>query len=183
MRARVGLEEGPRHEPALLVALGHVHLADLQGAGLLQGAVRRVETDNRLHAWEWLYAPDGRLLKTDSLDHHAGHDLIGCQDVAWDIAGATVELNLSESECQRLCRIVAGQSGHPVDAALLALLTPCYLAFQMADHAMAANSVAPESAEARRLRTAVDRYARRLERIVAGACPDRTPMDTCIAAA
>lgn len=155
----------------------------LRDAGLLQGAVRRVETDNRLHAWEWLYAPDGRLLKTDSLDHHAGHDLIGCQDVAWDIAGATVELNLSESECQRLCRIVAGQSGHPVDAALLALLTPCYLAFQMADHAMAANSVAPESAEARRLRTAVDRYARRLERIVAGACPDRTPMDTCIAAA
>ena len=70
----------------------------LQDASRLEGAVRRVETDNRLHAWEWLHTPDGRLLKTDALDHHAGHDLIGCQDIAWDIAGATVELNLSDSE-------------------------------------------------------------------------------------
>ena len=62
----------------------------------LKGAVRRVETDNRLHAWEWLHTPDGRLLKTDALDHHAGHDLIGCQDITWDIAGATVELDLSD---------------------------------------------------------------------------------------
>jgi hypothetical protein len=29
-----------------------------------------------------------RLLKTDALDYHAGHDPIGCQDIAWDIAGA-----------------------------------------------------------------------------------------------
>lgn len=155
----------------------------LRDAGLLECAVRRVETDNRLHAWEWLHAPDGRLLKTDALDHHAGHDLIGCQDIAWDIAGATVELDLSESECRRLSRIVAGQSGHPVDPDLSALLTPCYLAFQMADHAMAANSVAPESAEARRLRAAVDRYIRRLELIIAAGRRDRSPMDTCIAAA
>ena len=134
----------------------------LHDASRLEGAVRRVETDNRLHAWEWLHAPDGRLLKTDALDHHAGHDLIGCQDIAWDIAGATVELNLSDSERNRLCRIVAEQSGHPVNRDLLALLTPCYPAFQMADHAMAANAAAPESGEAKRLRAATDRYARRL---------------------
>jgi hypothetical protein len=155
----------------------------LRGAGLIEGAVRRVETDNRLHAWEWLRTPDGRLLKTDALDHHAGHDLIGCQDIAWDIAGAAVELDLSESECLRLCRIVAGQSGHPVNPDLLALLTPCYLAFQMADHAMAAKSVAPDSAEAVRLRAVTDRYIRRLGRIIAAGRRDRSPMDTCIAAA
>jgi hypothetical protein len=168
-------------------ALGDDAARDLdrlvQDAGLLEGAVRRVETDNRLHTWEWLRAPDGRLLKTDALDHHAGHDLIGCQDIAWDIAGAIVELDLSESECQRLCRIVAGQSGHPVNPDLLALLTPCYLAFQMADHAMAVNTVVPESAEAKRLHAASDRYARRLERIIGAGRRDRSPMDTCIAAA
>ena len=66
---------------------------------------------------------------------------------------------------------------------LLALLTPCYLAFQMADHAMAANAVSPESGEAKRLRAATDRYARRLGRIIAAGCPGRSPMDTRTAAA
>ena len=113
----------------------------LQDAGRLEGAVRRVETDNRLHAWEWLHTPDGRLLKTDALDHHAGHDLIGCQDIAWDIAGATVELDLSDSERNRLCRIVAEQSGHPGEPRPSGTADACYLAFQMADHAMAANAV------------------------------------------
>ena len=124
-----------------------------------------------------------RLLKTDALDYHAGHDPIGCQDIAWDIAGATVELKLSDSERNRLCRIVAEQSGHPVNRDLLALLTPCYPAFQMADHAMAANAAAPESGEAKRLRAAIDRYARRLGEIIATGCPGRSPMDTRTAAA
>jgi hypothetical protein len=155
----------------------------LRDFSLLEGAVRRVETDNRLHAWEWLHTPDGRLLKTDAVDHHAGHDLIGCQDIAWDIAGAAVELDLSDSERNRLCRIVAEQSGHPVNRDLLALLTPCYLAFQMADHAMATNTVAPESAEAKRLRAATDRYALRLGLIIATGDPGRSPMDTRTAAA
>jgi hypothetical protein len=155
----------------------------LNDATRLEGTVRRVETDNRLHAWEWLHAPDGRLLKTDALDHHAGHDLIGCQDIAWDIAGATIELNLSDSERNRLCRIVAEQSGHPVNRDLLALLTPCYPAFQMADHAMAAKAAAPEGGEAKRLRAATDRYARRLGEIIATGGADRSPMDTRIAAA
>jgi hypothetical protein len=142
----------------------------LNDATRLESAVRRVETDNRLHAWEWLHTPDGRLLKTDALDHHAGHDLIGCQDITWDIAGATVELNLSDSERNRLCRIVAEQSGHPVNRDLLALLTPCYPAFQMADHALAANAAAPESGEANRLRAATGRHARRLVEIIATGC-------------
>ena len=147
--------------------------------GRLQGFVRRVETDNRLHAWEWLQAPDGRLLKTDALDHHAGHDLIGCQDIAWDIAGATVELNLSDSERDRLCRIVADQSGHPINPDLAGLLMLCYLAFQMADHAMAAKLLDPASAEAQRLHTAINHYAQRLKQVIA-AC---SPMDTRTAAA
>jgi hypothetical protein len=155
----------------------------LQDASRLEGAVRRVETDNRLHAWEWLHTPDGRLLKTDALDHHAGHDLIGCQDITWDIVGATIELNLSDSEQNRLCRIVEDESGHRVNPDLLALLTLCYPAFQMADHAMAANAVAPDGAEAGRLRAATDRYARHLRRMIEAGCPGRSPMDTRTAAA
>ncbi|MCB4820689.1 hypothetical protein [Roseicella aerolata] len=119
---------------------------------------RPVETDNRLHAWEWLALPDGRLLKADALDHHAAHDLIGCQDIAWDVAGAMVELGLDA----RLIPILEAASGRPVDPGLLALLLPCYCAFQLGHWTMAAEA-APDAEEAARLRAAVARYAARLQ--------------------
>jgi hypothetical protein len=62
----------------------------------LGARMQRVETDNRLHAWEWLVGSDA-VLKADALDHHAGHDLVGCQDIAWDVVGAAVELGLSQA--------------------------------------------------------------------------------------
>jgi hypothetical protein len=129
----------------------------------LEGRVRRVETDNRPHAWEWLVARDGRLLKTDALDHHAGHDLVGCQDVAWDIVGVAAELGLSGPERDRLCGVVEAEAGRTVDADLLALLAPCYLALQLGDRALATEIVAAWPAEVDRLRAAAGRYAQLLQ--------------------
>ncbi|MBM1171715.1 hypothetical protein [Microvirga arabica] len=122
----------------------------------LTGKVHRVCTDNRLHAWEWLVSGD-RLIKTDALDHSAAHDLVGHQDVSWDVAGAMVELNLSEDEASWLCDIVQQESGRPVDQALLAFMLPCYLAFQLGAHLMAAGALG-EGPEVTRLRQAADRY-------------------------
>jgi hypothetical protein len=123
--------------------------------------VRPVETDNRLHAWEWLVRSDGRLLKCDALDHHAGHDLVGCQDIAWDVVGATVELELPASAQARLCAALERASGRALDPQLSALLTPCYLAFQLGFWTMAAGAaLGPE--EAARLWRAAERYAARL---------------------
>jgi hypothetical protein len=129
----------------------------------LQARVHHVETDNRLHSWEWLLTREQRLLKTDALDHHAGHDLVGCQDIAWDIVGAQVELGLSRSECQRLCAIVEREAGRSVDPDLLALLTPCYLAFQLGDRTLATEIVAEWPQEVERLRAAAQRYAVHLQ--------------------
>jgi hypothetical protein len=123
--------------------------------------VRPVETDNRLHAWEWLVRSDGRLLKCDALDHHAGHDLVGCQDIAWDVVGATVELELPASAQARLCAVVERAAGRALDPQLIALLTPCYLAFQLGSWTMAARA-APGPEEAARLWRAAGRYATRL---------------------
>src|SRR5206468_5416318 len=67
----------------------------------LSARVARVRTDNKLDRTEWLRAPGGRLLKTDGLDHHQAHDLIGCQDIAWDVAGAITEFDLDDSETAR----------------------------------------------------------------------------------
>jgi hypothetical protein len=118
----------------------------------LDAQVRPVETDNRMQAWEWLALPDGRLLKADAVDHHAAHDLIGCQDIAWDIAGAMVELGLDPVRA--------------VDPDLLGFLLPCYCAFQLGAWSMAADA-APDAAEAARCRAAVARYAARLAREIA----------------
>ncbi len=124
--------------------------------------VVRVETDNRLHAWEWLVA-GAHLLKTDALDHHAGHDLVGCQDIAWDVAGAAVEFELSAGEERRLTQRLAAQAGVRVRPELVAFYRPCYLAFQLGYWRMA-HDAADTSPEAARLQAACARYADGLRR-------------------
>jgi hypothetical protein len=104
--------------------------ARLGAADRLEPLVRRVETDNRLHAWEWLVA-DGSLIKTDAYDHAHAHDFVGPQDIAWDVAGAVVEHELTGAETEALLAGFAARSGKPVNAQLLAFLLPCYLAFQL----------------------------------------------------
>lgn len=123
----------------------------------LAAGLRSVATDGRLQACEWLVAPDGRLLKTDGVDHHAGHDLIGCQDVAWDVAGAAVELDLDPDERARVAR-AAGRR----DEEVLAFHEDCYLAFQVGRCWLAARAAAPD--EAARLEAAGRGYAARLAR-------------------
>lgn len=105
-------------------------------------AIRRVETDNRMHAWEWLRRPDGRIVKADAVDHCNAHDLVGCQDIAWDVVGAKIEFSLHESEFSELCsRMRAG--GCPVDPQLLAFYEPCYLAFQAGSFYLDAQAALP----------------------------------------
>jgi hypothetical protein len=116
----------------------------------------RVDTDNRMHRHEWLVLEDGDLIKTDAVDHSATHDLIGCQDIAWDVAGAIVEFSLSDAESAHLRSIVEHEAGRPVDLDLLTFLQPCYLAFQLGSAALAAEAI--ESEEAARLHAAAEAY-------------------------
>lgn len=122
-----------------LLAMARVNIGEALGAAAtvsldrwtpdilreLDAGVRRVITDNRLHIWEWLRTTDGRVLKTDSLDHADAHDVVGCQDIAWDVAGAIVEFGLAEAEADRLCDAVGASKR------LVAFHLPCYLAFQI----------------------------------------------------
>jgi hypothetical protein len=132
--------------------------------------VRPMRTDNRLHRWEWLRA-DGRLVKADALDHHAAHDLIGCQDLAWDIAGAAAEFELSPEETERLCMIAEREAGRPVAPELLDFLGLCYLAFQLGAFSLAADAHGLNPAEAARLRGAAHRYTHRLQSRLEGGEP------------
>jgi hypothetical protein len=90
-------------------------------------AAKRVRTDNRLDRDKWLRLPDGRLLKTDALDHHQSHDLIGCQNSAWDVAGAIVEFDLNASEAAEL----TAASGPVVDRSLIDFFLIAYASFRL----------------------------------------------------
>jgi hypothetical protein len=146
-------------------ALGRSAAAVLEHSMMLrpevEKSVRRIDTDNRMHIWEWLVLDD-RLIKTDALDHSSAHDLIGCQDITWDIAGAMVEFNLTRDEVDYLCKTIERDSGHGVDPVLLAFLHPCYLAFQLGSYTMAADALG-EGPEFDRLRLVADRYATMLK--------------------
>ncbi|MGK9054578.1 hypothetical protein [Neorhizobium petrolearium] len=99
--------------------------------GRFRGRLHRVDTDNRLHPWEWLMTADGRLMKTDALDHNAAHDLVGCQDIAWDVAGACVEFDLSIEERNRVAELVAREADCDLREDVLAVFEACYLGFQI----------------------------------------------------
>ncbi|GGE37235.1 hypothetical protein GCM10007276_13340 [Agaricicola taiwanensis] len=58
-------------------------------------------------------------------------DLVGCQDIAWDIAGAAVELDLSENERAALAERVGRQAKRENSMDLLRVLEPCYVGFQL----------------------------------------------------
>jgi hypothetical protein len=121
--------------------------------------LRPIRTDGRLHRWEWLVAADGRLLKTDSLDHDDAHDLIGCQDLAWDVAGAEAELGLSADESDALVRRL-GAAGCRVAPDALRFMRAAYPAFQLGlwTHALQA----ADRAERGPIAALVEGYLRRL---------------------
>jgi hypothetical protein len=127
----------------------------------LATGMSRVATDNRLQAWEWLQRPDGTLVKTDAVDHCQSHDLIGCQDVAWGIAGAAVEFALSEEETCQLSDGIRKSCGHPTGD-LVAFLLPCHLAFQCDSHVLAARAARAWPNEVERLHRRLAFYKRRL---------------------
>jgi hypothetical protein len=118
--------------PTLLAMARHNAGRDLFGRwsdaeiAALEAAVRPCAVDGRLHRWEWIASRDG-VRKADALDHARGHDLIGGQDIAWDVAGACVEWALDAPERAALAAAVL--AGRP--PALLAVLERCYAAFQL----------------------------------------------------
>ncbi len=160
------LVEMARHNTALALGANAATRFDRWNGALDELAIRirPVEIDGRMHAWEWLVRRDGTLFKTDAVDHCSSHDLIGCQDLTWDLAGAEIELGLQGGEVRQLAAVVETIAGRAHDPALLALMRPCYLAFQLGRHSLAIDTA--DTAEAVRLRMVVDAYATRLANVL-----------------
>ncbi|GAA4011579.1 hypothetical protein GCM10022280_06490 [Sphingomonas swuensis] len=151
---RATLPAGPGASLAELVTMVRRNVPALSRwnppADVLQARVRPVTIDGRLAAHEWLRLPSGQLLKADALDHHQAHDLVGCQDLAWDVAAAAIELDLARSEVTALEKLLG------CDPELLAFYRIAYAAFRLGAHRMSEAMVGSD--EAARHRAAAHRF-------------------------
>jgi hypothetical protein len=128
---------------------------------------QRVHVDARLHPWEWLLTPDGLILKADAHDHSTAHDLVGAQEIAWDIAGAKLEFELTPDEFCRVREAVRAATGERPHPGALLFFEICYAAFQAGYWRMAEATSGP----AERLRQAAqaERYVRQLGKLAQAA--------------
>lgn len=136
-----------------------------RNAAAMQAQAQPADTDNRLHRWEWRVLADGRLIKTDALDHSSSHDLVGCQDIGWDVAGAIVEHDLTKEEASQLIDQTGGLIGRALHPDLIKLFTACYIGFQAGLWTMALEAAVEESKPA--IRDLLRGYRRRLLEVAA----------------
>jgi hypothetical protein len=159
VRRNICLEFG--EEAALLVDRWESRAADLERR------VVRVRTDNKLDRHEWLRTGSGALIKADALDHCQAHDLIGCQDVAWDAVGALIEFDVPQRRSGELIEAIKHWSGSGVDTELLAFYRLAYLAFHLGQARLGA-SVTTDRSERVRIQRRGDHYASELQDLLEG---------------
>ena len=115
--------------------------------------------DGRMQPYEWLVTTSGTLLKTDASTHGDDHFFPGPIDIAWDLAGAVVEWNLSPHAIDFLVSRFQALTGDD-PRRRLPIFMLAYTVFRMASCKMAITTVAG-STEGTRLRRAYHSYRRR----------------------
>jgi hypothetical protein len=121
---------------------------------------RRVAVDGRMLLHEWIDDGD-RLVKVDALDHHADDFLPGCRDVAWDLAGACIEMALPRSARRHLIDRYISRTGDRGVRERLPLFSAAYLAYRLGYATLASESLAG-SADGTRFTRMRERYRRLL---------------------
>jgi hypothetical protein len=133
-----------------------------------------IAVDGRMLPHEWVEC-GGRLLKTDALDHHHDHWFPGCQDVAWDVAGASVEFGLDPSAERDLVAACARALAQDELAQRVPFHRAAYLAFRAGYSAFAASSLGA-SPDGRRFAALRERYRAALLRTLRAAAADPLPV-------
>jgi hypothetical protein len=99
-----------------------------------------VAIDGRMLPHEWILSGD-RLWKVDALDHHADDFFTGERDIAWDVAGAIVELDLADGAASALVDAYRSRSRDRTIAKRLPFYQAAYLAYRLGYATMAAESL------------------------------------------
>jgi hypothetical protein len=96
-----------------------------------------VAIDGRMLPHEWIRTGSG-WVKADALDHHDDHFFPGCQDIAWDVAGAGVEFGFDPLLlAARLARL----TGDRTLSSRLPFYRTAYLAWRIGYCALAARTL------------------------------------------
>ncbi len=112
--------------------------------------------DGRMQPHEWRRATDGRLMKLDGATHGDDHFFPGPADIAWDLAGAIIEWDLSRQAAECLIENYARLTGDDARSRLPAYLL-AYTMFRLGYCRMAAESLG-DSDEAALFRRDADHY-------------------------
>jgi hypothetical protein len=118
---------------------------------------RPVELDARMQPHEWVQTVTG-FLKCDAIDHHDDHFLPGCQDIAWDVAGATLEFGLNAQE-RRFFLDRYRRLSHDTSISLrLPHYAIAYLAFRLGYATLASEVLGEAADDGRRFQQEAARY-------------------------
>jgi hypothetical protein len=115
-----------------------------------------VLVDGRMLPHEWIHTPAGDYQKVDAASHGDDHFFPGPSDIAWDLAGAIVEWNMSADAHQRFIDVYRRVSGDD-PRERIAPFVVAYAVFRCGYCLMAAEAVRG-SGEEHRLLAAHDRY-------------------------
>jgi hypothetical protein len=116
-----------------------------------------VAVDGRMLPQEWIRTARG-WIKTDALDHHDDHFFPGCQDIAWDIAGAAVEFEFDAYVlAERFLRLRPDRKL----VERLSFYRTAYLAYRIG-YATLAEQTVSDSRDAQRFADLRNRYRRLL---------------------
>jgi hypothetical protein len=125
--------------------------------------VRPVIADGKMMLHEWLES-DGELLKLDSAAHGDDHFFPGPTDIAWDLAGTTIEWSLDDGQSELFLSLYRNLSGD--DARLrLRSYQLAYGAFRMGYSKMGALAMQGSEEESRLWRE-YDCYRRKLSQLL-----------------
>src|ERR1051326_3638642 len=141
-----------RVQPAGLNALQQMAEHNLRELGLDLPVELRLEraviADGRMQPHQWLVTNEGRLLKTDSGSHGDDHFFPGPTDIAWDLAGAIVEWQMSEQQVREFIDLYRCASGDDPSVRIDGFIK-AYAVFRAAYCLMAANAMRGSDEEAR----------------------------------
>lgn len=87
-------------------------------------------SDGHMAPWEWVRTAEGQVVKTDNTGHSGDHTLIGEQSLLWDLAGFSVEAELSLADAQAWVKRVPCE-GLIVGPGELEFYVAAYCAFRM----------------------------------------------------
>jgi hypothetical protein len=129
-------------------------------------AERPVALDGRMLAHEWICTVSG-YQKVDAMDHHDDHFFPGSQDIAWDLAAAALEFELSDQSRQYLLARYRSLSGDHTVGKRLPHYAISYLAFRLGYTTLAAGVLA-NTPDGLRFENDARRYARLLRHELSG---------------